>query len=110
LKTNKNKICLSVVENNINHSIETYVHEYPNLMFLLRDKLLLDDFGECGGVGRCATCIIEIKGVKGGSIKKERNEHSTLSKMGYIDTTIRLSCQLYLNNDIDGSQIEILDL
>lgn len=79
-------------------------------MFLLRDKLLLDDFGECGGVGRCATCIIEIKGVKGDSIIKERNEHPTLSRMGYIDTTIRLSCQLYLNNDIDGSQIEIFDL
>lgn len=79
-------------------------------MFLLRDKLLLDDFGECGGVGRCATCIIEIKGVKGGSIEKERNEHTTLSKMGLIDPDIRLSCQLYVNKDIDGSQIEIFDL
>lgn len=79
-------------------------------MFLLRDKLLLDDFGECGGVGRCATCIIKIEGVKENSIKKERNEYTTLSKMGYIDGTIRLSCQFYINNDIDEAQIEILDL
>lgn len=110
LMSNKNKICFNVVENNINHSIETYVHEYPNLMFLLKDKLLLADFGECGGVGRCATCIIEITGIKGDSIKKERNEHTTLYKTGYIDDTIRLSCQLYVNNDLDGTQIEILDL
>lgn len=107
---NKNKIGFSVVENNTNYSIETYLHEYPNLMFLLRDKLLLDNFGQCGGVGRCATCIIEIKGVKGDSIKKERNEHTTLSKIGYTDDTVRLSCQLYINNDIDGVKIEIIDL
>jgi 2Fe-2S ferredoxin len=109
LKTNRNKIGFTVIENSTNHTIETYTGEYPNLMFLLRDKLYLNDFGECGGVGRCATCIIKAIGIKGNSIKKERNEPATLSKMGYTDANIRLSCQLYVTNDIDGSQIEILD-
>jgi 2Fe-2S ferredoxin len=106
----RKKINFVIVENNNNHAIETYVGEYPNLMFLLRDKLLLDGFGECGGVGRCATCIIEIKGIKGNSIKKERNEPTTLSKMGYEEDDIRLSCQLFITSDLEECKIEILDL
>jgi 2Fe-2S ferredoxin len=110
LITKRNKICFTVIDNGERHSIETYWGEYPNLMFLLRDKLLLDAFGECGGVGRCATCIIKITGIKGYSIKKERNEPVTLSKMGYEELDIRLSCQLYITSDIDGCQVEILDV
>lgn len=79
-------------------------------MLLLRDRLLLDDFGQCGGVGRCATCVIGIEGLKGDSVRKERNEHATLSKMGCTDDSMRLSCQLYVNRDMDGVQIELLDL
>lgn len=110
MKTERNKICFSVKENGIRHSIESYVNEYPNLMFLLRDRLLLDDFGQCGGVGRCATCIIAIKGLRESAIRKERNEHSTLSKMDLTDESIRLSCQLYVNHEMDGTLIELLDL
>lgn len=29
----------------------TYEFEYRNLMVLLKDKICLDDFGQCGGVG-----------------------------------------------------------
>lgn len=107
--TNRNTIRFTVVENSTKHTIETHVGEYPNLMFLLRDKLYLDGFGECGGVGRCATCIIQAKGIKGNSAQKERNEPTTLSKMGYTDANIRLSCQLFITADIDGSEFEILE-
>lgn len=107
---NKNKISLFVIENNNKNAIETYVNEYASLMFLLKDKLFLDDFGACGGVGRCATCIVDIKGIKGDSNRKERNEYTTLNKIGCLEGTIRLSCQLYVNDDIDGSHIEILNL
>jgi len=110
LETNRKKIQLTVTENNTNHIVETHVGEYPNLMFLLKDKLLLDSFGECGGVGRCATCVIKAKGIKGNSANKERNEPATLSKIGHTEDDIRLSCQLYITNDIDGAQIELLEL
>lgn len=110
MNPNRKKINFIVIDNNTNYTIETYVGEYPNLMFLLKDKLLLDDFGECGGVGRCATCIIKIKGIKGNSIKKERNEPATLSKMGFEEDDIRLSCQLYITSDLEECKIEILDL
>ena len=79
-------------------------------MFLLRDTLGLDSFGECGGVGRCATCVINAEGITGDSFIKERNEPTTLKKMGYEEESTRLSCQLYITPDLDGATITILDL
>ncbi|MDP2089640.1 MAG: 2Fe-2S iron-sulfur cluster-binding protein [Flavobacteriaceae bacterium] len=102
-------IKFTVFENGTNFQIETYDGEYRNLMFLLKDKLYLDDFGECGGMGRCATCIIEVSGISGNSVIKERNEPVTLSKMGFEDENIRLACQLFVTADLDGADIEIFE-
>ena len=103
-------IQFTVIDNDYSELIETQQGSYPNLMFLLRDKLGLESFGECGGVGRCATCIITAEGITGNSILKDRNEPTTLSKMGYEDESTRLSCQLYITSDLDGATITILDL
>ena len=103
-------IQFTVIDNDYSELIETQQGSYPNLMFLLRDKLGLESFGECGGVGRCATCIITAEGITGNSIIKDRNEPATLSKMGYEDESTRLSCQLYISSDLDGATITILDL
>ena len=102
-------IKLTIIENGSINIIETKHGEYMSLMFLLKDKLLLDGFGECGGVGRCATCIIKVAGIKGSSNIKERNEPTTLSKIGYKDTDIRLSCQLLITKDLNESEIEIIN-
>ena len=110
LSLNRKIIRFTVVENNQKHHIETYVGEYPSLMFLLRDRLYLDGFGECQGVGRCATCIVQAKAIKGNSMIKERNEPSTLSKMGYTDADIRLSCELFITTDLEESEIEVLEI
>jgi len=88
---------------------ETYPYEYRNLMVLLRDNFSIDSFGECGGMGRCATCIIKAINIKGDSIIRERNEPVTLSKMGYHDPSFRLSCQLNITADLQNAEIEIID-
>lgn len=106
----KNTIQFTVIENDNSQLIETYPSSHPNLMFLLRDTLGLDSFGECGGVGRCATCVINAEGIPGDSFIKERNEPTTLKKMGYEEESTRLSCQLYITPDLDGATITILDL
>ena len=106
----KNTIQFTVIENDSSQLIETYPNSHPNLMFLLRDNLGLDGFGECGGVGRCATCVINTTGITGNSTIKERNEPTTLSKMGYEEESTRLSCQLYITSDLDGAIITILEL
>lgn len=105
-----NLIKFTVFENGDKRTLETYRNEYKNLMFLLKDRLFLDSFGECGGVGRCATCVVKTSGVKGDSAVKERNEPETLSKIGYTDESTRLSCQLFISKDLENAEIEILDV
>ena len=101
-------IKLTITENGQKNEVNTYHGEYMNLMILLKEVQLLEDFGECGGVGRCATCLIKVSGLKGKSLIKERNEPATLSKLGYFEKDIRLSCQLFITQDLNNAEIEIL--
>ncbi|MEO6901640.1 MAG: 2Fe-2S iron-sulfur cluster-binding protein [Bacteroidia bacterium] len=103
-----NTIRFTVTLNGSKQVIETYEGEYRNLMVLLRDELYIDGFGECGGTGRCATCVIKITGIKGSAKLKGRNEPNTLAKMGYEEEDIRLSCQIYITEDLDGAEIEVV--
>jgi len=103
------KIEFTIIENNTKTIIQTFHGEYMNLMVLLNDKLLLEEFGECGGMGRCATCMVKISGLKGNALIKERNEPATLAKYEHNETNIRLSCQLLITKDLDQSQIEIIE-
>lgn len=104
-----NHIKFTVIVDGSEQIIETNIGKYRNLMSLLKDEFYLDPFGECGGVGRCATCIVKTSGITGNSAIKDRNEPTTLSKMGYKEDTIRLSCQLLITKDLEGSNIEIID-
>ena len=99
----------TVIENERQYPIKVMHGSYPNLMFLLKEQLGLDSFGECGGVGRCATCVVKTIGIKGNSAIKERNEPTTLSKMGFTENSIRLSCQLYITSDLEGAEVTILE-
>ena len=93
----RSTIKITVLENGTEQTIETYNGEYRNLMELLNDKMYLECFGECGGLGRCATCIANVSGLQGSSVIKDRNEPVTLAKFGYKDEPdIRLSCQLLI--------------
>lgn len=96
-----------MVESGNTFSIETFENEYRNLMVLLKDKFYLDLFGECGGMGRCATCLVRGSGIRGKSALKNRNEPATLSKIGCTDNSVRLACQLLITHDLDGAHIEI---
>ena len=106
----KNSIHFTVIEDGSETKIETYEGEYKNLMFLLRDNLYLDSFGECSGMGRCATCVIKIEGLTGNAVVKDRNEPVTLSKIGFTEENIRLSCQLLINEDLNGVEIELIEV
>jgi 2Fe-2S ferredoxin len=103
-----NTIRFTVTINGSKQAIETYEGEYRTLMILLRDVLYLDGFGECGGTGRCATCVIKIIGIKESTKLKGRNEPNTLAKMGYEADDIRLSCQIYITEDLEGTEIEVM--
>ena len=106
----RKQIHFTVIEDGIETEIETYDGEYKNLMFLLKDQLVLDSFGECGGMGRCATCVIKIQGVTGEAVVKDRNEPVTLSKFGLTGENCRLSCQLLINQDLNDVEIELIEV
>jgi len=110
LNDKQTPIRFTVIENDSEHHISTHHGNYPNLMFLLKEELQLDSFGECGGVGRCATCLVTVKGISGNSLIKERNEPVTLQKLGYTDELTRLSCQLYITKDLNDAEITILEI
>jgi 2Fe-2S ferredoxin len=91
------------------HHIRCYSNEYRNLMALLRDKLFPDDFGECGGMGRCGTCLVRVEGASSQLYDSYKNEATTLSKMGVTEAGVRLSCQIQIDDDLKNTIIRILD-
>jgi ferredoxin, 2Fe-2S len=88
--------------------VTTFKGEYRNLMMLLYDKFYLDGFGECKGIGRCGTCHIQIADCNRELLRKVGNENSTLSKMTGVANNSRLACQMDINEELDGSIIEII--
>ena len=89
--------------------IQCFPYEYRSLMALLYDKVYIDDdFGECKGMGRCGTCVILILNIKNKITFFDRNETATLTKMDINQENIHLSCQVELDENIDGLEVEIL--
>src|SRR5688572_18072728 len=89
--------------------LRSYENEYRNLMALLRDKICPDDFGQCGGMGRCGTCLVNISAMPLDPEKSYSNEKNTLLKMGIKKSTARLSCQLQIDEDLKNVLVELFD-
>ena len=89
--------------------LETYTHEYRNLMMLLFDKIYLEDFGECKGMGRCGTCMIEIVESERQISYLGRNEEATMQKAGFMKSNQRLACQILVNEELKNATIRVLN-
>ena len=107
--TKRDEILFIIVSEGREYSISTFKNEYRSLMTLVQDKLYIDGFGDCGGMGRCATCIVRLDNLQTVD-HMDRNELSTLSKQGITDPSIRLSCQIFIEISLDGAIVTILDL
>lgn len=85
---------------------EYYENEYPSLMELIRDKMI-SDIGDCRGRVWCNTCVVEglNKNVENRLISDQ--EKQLLNVLG-IDN-VRLSCQLFLNENLHNTEWKILD-
>lgn len=90
------------------YELRTYAHEYRSLMALIYDKVYLEDFGDCKGIGRCGTCHILLLEYNEELLKREGNEQATLSKLSNTQYNSRLSCQVLLDNRVNGLTVEVV--
>ncbi len=89
-------------------SVNVYEGEFRNLMVLINEKIYVEDFGECKGIGRCGTCLIEIESDTLFS-PKDRNEESTLNKCAVKKDTYRLACQVMINDALQNAVIKVVE-
>ena len=105
----REEIALTVQVQDQVHDIVTYTGEYRNLMSLIFDRIYLEYFGDCRGMGRCGTCIVEIiQSPKELSAMDEKEE----GVIGYLvkkDYPIRLSCQILVTTDLHDAIIRVVD-
>lgn len=105
----KKEIKFTITNSGQSHVVKTYANEFRNLMVLLNNTIYLEAFGECGGQGRCATCVVEISGIQGSSNLIGRNEKATLDKINLAPPRLRLACQILVTEDLNDSLIHISD-
>ena len=105
---NQKNIAISVCCDGERHDIHTYANEYRSLMMLIYDKIYTEGFGECLGMGKCGTCLVEIISSCGALSYYERNEDTTLFRAGCTDKTVRLSCQILVDRHLDGLKVKVL--
>lgn len=90
--------------------LHTAPGRYRNLMQLLKDNYYLESFGSCGGMGRCATCLVKLTAVSEQElIHLDRNESATLAKLGVTDDEFRLSCQILISRALNGAVVTLVD-
>src|SRR5688500_7592717 len=99
----------TVIHDGAKNIFEVRKGEYRNLMVLLKDKICPDDFGQCGGMGRCGTCLVNVSGLPDHAKQTYTNELNTLSKMGIKNPTTRLSCQIQIDEDLKNVVVELFD-
>lgn len=107
MNEDRKEITFSIINDGREYVVKTYSNEYRNLMALLNNTIYLEGFGECGGQGRCATCLVEVSGLKGDANTMERNEKVTINKTGLAGSNFRLACQILITKDLNGAVIDI---
>ena len=101
------EISFQVWHEGIETTVRTRTGAYRNLMELLNDSMYLDEFGECGGTGRCATCAVDIEWADGVPRTLERNEESTLGTLGATHPFTRLACQVDIDKNLQSARVVI---
>jgi 2Fe-2S ferredoxin len=90
------------------YQLRAFTNEYRSLMMLIYDRIVTDGFGECLGMGKCGTCVVEITGKRMEPTAYERKEDVNLLKAGQTAGNIRLACQLVIDKKMDGLAVKVL--
>jgi len=103
----KETITINVISDEVKYELKTYPGEYRNLMMLIYDRIYVEFFGDCKGMGRCGTCLIRILDNDRVLPASDRNEAATIKKSGIITDGIRLSCQIMVDHLLNNATITI---
>jgi|SRR6185503_2378770 2Fe-2S ferredoxin len=109
MATTKPDIRFTLLEEDDEYVINTYNSEYRNLMVLINEKIYLEDFGECRGMGRCGTCIVEVVKKDNELFSFDRNEEATIKKTGITNPNYRLACQILVDEKLANATFRILN-
>ncbi len=107
MPANTEQIMFRVRHENVETVVRTRQGAYRSLMQLLNDAIFLDDFGECGGTGRCGTCLVEVEWADDVSHPRERNEESTLGSLCESHPFLRLSCQIDIDSRLQNARVRV---
>ena len=101
-------IKITVDYNNELHILEAYPREYRSLMHFIFDKIYIEDFGDCRGMSRCGTCLIEILNQQYAADDYERNELTALGRLGKLEPNTRLACQILVDERINNFHCKVI--
>lgn len=108
LKSQQRIIILSIICEGETYQVSTFPNEYRSLMMLIYDKISPEEFGDCLGMGKCGTCLVEILGDTAKLSSFERNEQTTISKAG-INENYRLACQILIDENLNEVVVKIIN-
>jgi 2Fe-2S ferredoxin len=108
VSTERKKITITVEYNHELQILETYSHGYRSLMHFIFDQIYIADFGDCRGMGRCGTCLVEITNQQIASGDFKRNEQTTLERLGKINPDTRLACQILVDERINNLECKVI--
>lgn len=109
MNTRTHDIVITIFYLGEKYCISTYEGEYRNLMHLITDKIFVESFGDCKGMCRCGTCLVEVCGLQGDAAIMENNEAAIIRKLGAGNDNTRLACQLLIGEDLRHATIGIKD-
>jgi 2Fe-2S ferredoxin len=109
MQQQQNDIIFMIINDGEEVPVHTYKGEYRDLRALINDRCYVEDFGQCGGLGRCGTCLVDIHEGSAHLQELTRNEATTLNKAGMNYLGARLSCQIPINDELSNTVIHILD-
>ncbi len=92
----------------LSHLIDAPTDMGMNLMEVIRSYELEDEgtVGICGGMSMCASCQCYINSAHDLKIPSQE-ERLMLSEAFNIQENSRLSCQIFISNDLDGLKLTI---
>lgn len=79
-----------------------------SVMEVIRDNGFDELLALCGGCCSCATCHVYVDPAFAGKLPEiSEDENDLLDSSDHRNETSRLSCQLTLNEDLDGLRVTI---